>query len=157
MIPPRLCLLGRVAGLPVYLVSGERVRAELDIDFTMGGNGGVYAYCPKGEIWLDDGLNALDLNATALHELVERYLMLQYGWSYDRAHDAASERERVFRRELAKRRPRGFDAARVGEAYRAFLGAQQRGARETREAGRRMDKEIAEAMRAAKRRRAGTR
>ena len=36
--PPRIRRLGYVTGLPVYLVSGERVRNDIDIDFTQGGN-----------------------------------------------------------------------------------------------------------------------
>ena len=35
---PRIRRLGHVTGLPVYLVSGEQVRNQIDIDFTQGGN-----------------------------------------------------------------------------------------------------------------------
>lgn len=119
--PPRLRLLGRVAGFAVYLVSGERVRDEVDIDFTLGGNEAVYTYVPPGEIWIDDAAHALDRTATALHELVERDLMLHHGMDYDRAHDAASARERLFRRGLVRRHPTKFDAHSVAIAYRAYL------------------------------------
>jgi hypothetical protein len=80
MKPPRLRFLGRVGGLPIYLVSGEKVRNELDIDFTQGGNDGVYSfYIPAPEIWIDDALHGLDRTATALHEMVERDLMVHHG------------------------------------------------------------------------------
>jgi hypothetical protein len=110
--PPRLRLLGRVAGLPVYLVNGERVRNELEIEFTSGGHGYVYpAFIPKGEVWLDDAIHGpIDLMATTYHEIIERDLMKPpSSWSYGRAHDVASKLEIEFRRELAQRRPRTFD------------------------------------------------
>jgi hypothetical protein len=118
--PPRLRLLGHVAGVAIYVVSGEQVRDDVDIDFTMGGNEAVYTYVPPGEIWIDDAAHVLDRTATALHELVERDLMLRHGMDYDRAHDAANIRERAFRR--LQRRPLGkFDAGAVAAAYRAYL------------------------------------
>lgn len=125
LAPPRLRLLGRVAGLPVYLVSGEYVRNHLDIDFTQGGNDGVYSfYIPLGEIWIDDALHGLDRTATALHEMVERDLMVKHGMAYDPAHEIASSCERPFRRELARAGVTGFDAGRLEVAYRAYLRSQ---------------------------------
>ena len=117
MKPPRIRLLGYVTGLAVYLVDGERVRNELDIDFTCGGNEAVYPnYVPKGEIWIDDVLGPLDQTATILHEIVERNLMLGKGWSYERAHDAASSRERPFRSILKRAQTKRLDLARVRAA-----------------------------------------
>lgn len=138
--PPRLQVLGRVAGLSVYLVSGEQVRNTLDIDFTQGGNEAIYpTYVPRGEIWLDDAIRTFDRMATTLHELVERDLMLHHGLGYDRAHDRASAQERVFRRDLARDRPREFDARRVSGAYRAYL-------RDTRRPARQLEREIGAAL-----------
>jgi hypothetical protein len=119
--PPRLRYLGKIAGLPTYLVSGEKIRNEIDIDFTCGGNESVYpTYVPPGEIWIDDGLKVFDQMATALHEIVERDQMIRFGKSYDDAHEVASANERPFRRELARERPTKFDARRVGAAYAAY-------------------------------------
>ena len=120
--PPRLRLLGRVAGFPVYLVSGEQVRNELDIDFTQGGNDGIYPlYIPAPEIWIDDALHGLDRTATALHEMVERDLMVRHGWEYDPAHEVASSYEKPFRRQLRAAGVREFDPRRLEVAYRAYL------------------------------------
>ncbi len=120
MKSPRIRLLGYVTGLPVYLVDGLLVRNKIDLDFTCGGNGAVYPnYVPRNEIWIDDALNAFDRTATVLHEIVERNLMFDRGWSYDRAHDAASASERVFREELALRPPRATDLHRVEAALLA--------------------------------------
>jgi hypothetical protein len=118
--PPRLRYVGRCTGLSVYIVDGERVRHEHDIDFTMGGNEAIYPkYVPKGEIWIDDALHPLDATATTFHEIVERDLMMRLGWSYDDAHDAASACEIIFRKDLTEHRPSTLDLARVEAAFNA--------------------------------------
>jgi hypothetical protein len=119
---PRIKLLGRVAGLPVYLVDGEKIRNETEIEFTSGGHGYVYpAFIPKGEVWLDDAIyGAIDLMATTYHEVIERDLMKPpSSWSYSRAHDVASKLEVEFRRRLAAQRRKTFDGALVTREIRA--------------------------------------
>jgi len=119
---PRLQRLGKVSGLDVYLVSGEYVRNNIDIDFTCGGQEAVYpSYVPPGEIWLDDAAGPLDRTATCLHEIVERDQMMRHGKDYNDAHEVASATERPFRRELAKSPPRAFDPRRVAVAYKKYL------------------------------------
>jgi hypothetical protein len=141
--PPRLRLLGRVSGIAIYLVDGERVRNEIDVDFVNGGNGGVYpSYIPQDEIWVDDAQHALDRTATALHELVERDLMLHRGMGYDRAHDEANVHERALRWTLAHHRPEVYDARRVAVAYRAYLRGQCK-----HKTARQLDQEITGALR----------
>lgn len=156
---PRLRLLGRCRGLNIYLVDGEKIRNTIDIDFTCGGQAMIYpSYVPVGEIWIDNALRALDRTATVLHELVELELMLR-GWDYDRAHDVASKRERVFRRELQKKPPRDVDLARVAIALsapspRSLGGPRTPGQRDrartsaiaTRLDNQRRDREIAEVL-----------
>ena len=138
LLRPRLRLLGRGEGLLVYLVDGEYVRNELDIDFVNGGNGAVYShYIPLDEIWIDDAQRSLDRTATALHELVERDLMLHHGRSYDSAHDLANMYERSFRQRLKHHRPRSYDSREVMDAYRAYLCARRR------KTARQLDHEIA--------------
>jgi hypothetical protein len=136
---PRLRLLGRGNGLAVYLVDGEYVRNEIDVDFVNGGNGGVYpSYIPQDEIWIDDAQHPLDRTATALHELVERDLMLHHGRNYDSAHDLANMYERAFRRGLKHHRPVVYNSREVMEAYRAYLWD-----RRGRKTARQLDHEIA--------------
>lgn len=139
--PPRLRLLGRVDGLAIYLVDGERVRDDVDVDFVNGGNEAVYSYVPPGEIWIDDAQHPIDRTATALHEIVERDLMLNHGMGYDAAHDAANGHERAFREALKRRPPSRFDARRLAAAYRVYL-------RETptRKRSRQLDHEITAAL-----------
>jgi hypothetical protein len=140
--PPRLRLLGRVDGLSIYLVDGERVRNEIDVDFVNGGNGAIYpSYIPLDEIWIDDAQHALDRTATALHELIERDLMLHHGRNYDSAHDLANVYERAFRWELKHHRPTGYAARRVVGAYHSYL----RG-RQGHKTARQLDREITGAL-----------
>jgi hypothetical protein len=118
---PRIRRLGYVTGLPVYLVSGEKVRNDIDIDFTQGGNEAAYpGYVPPGEIWIDDAMHVLDRIATVFHEIVERNLVLYGGVNYDDAHDVALEREKVFRAELLRKRPASTDLKLVTAALRPF-------------------------------------
>lgn len=118
---PRLRLLGHVTGLPVYLVSGEQVRNQIDIDFTQGGNEAAYpGYVPAGEIWIDDAMHALDRIATIFHEIVERNLVLYGGVDYDDAHETACKREIEFRKELARKRPTSTDLRLVAAALRPY-------------------------------------
>ena len=118
---PRLRLIGHVTGLPVYLVSGEKVRNQIDIDFTQGGNEAAYpGYVPAGEIWIDDAMHSLDRIATIFHEIVERNLVLFGGMDYDKAHDIACKREIEFRKDLARKRPASTDLRLVTAALRPY-------------------------------------
>ncbi len=140
--PPRLRLLGHVAGLVIYLVDGEYIRDDIDVDFVNGGNEAVYpSYVPSGEIWIDDAQHALDRTATALHELVERDLMLQHGMGYEWAHDAANGHERAFRKDLELHRPKRFDVSRLGAAYAVYFGEKPHQKRSPR-----LDRKITEAL-----------
>ena len=118
---PRIKRMGMVTGLPVYLVSGEFVRNNIDIDFTQGGNEAAYpGYVPPGEIWIDDAMHALDRIATVFHEIVERNLVLFRGWSYDDAHDVACKREIELRKKLAQQKPTSTDLRLVTAALRPY-------------------------------------
>ena len=119
--PPRIRRLGYVTGLPVYLVSGERVRNDIDIDFTQGGNEAAYpGYIPAREIWIDDAMHVIDRIATIFHEIVERNLVLYGGLDYDKAHDIACKREIEFRKELARKKPATTDLRIVTAALRPY-------------------------------------
>ena len=119
--PPRLRLMGYVTGLPVYLVSGEKVRNEIDIDFTQGGNEAAYpGYVPVDEIWIDDAMHALDRIATIFHEIIELNLVKYGGMDYDKAHEIACKREIEFRKELAKKQPTSTDLRLVTRALKPY-------------------------------------
>jgi hypothetical protein len=103
----RTKLLGHLAGRSCYLVDGEMLRNNVDIDFTQGGNGARYGYVPRAELWVDECLGEGDRWPTLLHELIEDHLMI-LGRSYEDAHEEASAFEMSFRDEGKV----GFEAVR---------------------------------------------
>lgn len=83
----------------IYIVDGNYIRNNIDIDFVGGGNPSRYQYVPKGELWvekLSDG-NKNDIDAFIEHEYVECERMKNKGESYDVAHEKASEVEKIIR------------------------------------------------------------
>jgi hypothetical protein len=80
-------------GTDVWLVNGEEVRNHSKVDFIEGGNDQVYDFIPKGQIWLEDGLNSEELPYILYHEFTERALMRDKGMSYNQAHKIASDKE----------------------------------------------------------------
>src|SRR5262249_40013237 len=65
--------------------------------FLAGGNDQRYRYNPKGEVWVDSRMGMSELLYTIEHELLERKLMRERGWTDDRAHDKALAMEEVIR------------------------------------------------------------
>ena len=89
--------------IKVYLIDAEHIRTNIDIDYTMGGHGYIYPnYIPEDEVWIDDRMNELDINATTVHELDERKHMKTMDWNYSKAHDHASKKELDIRKKLEK-------------------------------------------------------
>lgn len=80
-------------GTKVFLVDGNYIRNNVDIDFTMGGHDYVYPkYIPKNEIWLDKDMAKNDFENTLRHENTERQKMIG-GEKYDKAHEIANKEE----------------------------------------------------------------
>jgi hypothetical protein len=77
--------LGKRQGQHVWIVDGARV-CQIYPAFIMGGNDQRYRFNPPNEIWIDNRMGVDELNYTLAHELIERKLMREKGWSYDRAH-----------------------------------------------------------------------
>jgi hypothetical protein len=77
----------------VYTVDGDYVRDKYYNEFTMGGNGYRYKFIPKSEVWLEQCLDDQDAEDTLVHEVKESKLMAK-GWSYNKAHKAASSTEK---------------------------------------------------------------
>ena len=78
-------------------VRGEIIRQCFDRAFIFGGNPAVYDYVPEGEIWIDVRQDPREIPYTIFHELHEYKLMSRKGWSYDRAHRRATEKEKKMR------------------------------------------------------------
>ncbi len=78
--------LGRFS---VWIVDGNKVRDSVYTDWLYGGNGERYRFNPRNEIWIDNDISCQEYRYTLAHELRERHLMAQFGWTYDDAHDSA--------------------------------------------------------------------
>jgi hypothetical protein len=92
----------QVYDVSYILVDGPFVRDNVHVDFVEGGHYYRYAFIPENEIWIEDDMTRLDQVTTAVHETRERYLMKEFGWGYDKAHDAATEIETKLRQLLMK-------------------------------------------------------
>lgn len=79
-------LLGKRQGMKVWIVDRDTVVRSLYPEFIMGGNDQRYRFNPLDEVWIDSNIGVEELEYTIEHELIERKLMLERGWSYDRAH-----------------------------------------------------------------------
>jgi hypothetical protein len=121
----------------IWIVDGDKVCRELYPEFIMGGNDQRYRFNPVDDIWIDNRIAIEELEYTIAHELIERKLMQDKGWSYNRAHTEggiATEkvmRERDARRVAARKRAAAAlvaperlhaDPVCVGDMYKAFYG-----------------------------------
>ena len=100
---------GKVDDCLVRYVRGEGVRRELDPEFVFGGNGFVYDYVPKNEVWIDVKVDPKEIPFVLLHELTERKLMMSEKKSYDVAHDMAVAVEKEERRTHGAKYPGDAD------------------------------------------------
>jgi hypothetical protein len=94
-------LEGADAEVVIWLVDGDLVRRDLNIDFTEGTNefapSGL-GIVPAGEVWIDDATPPDEWEFVVLHELTERALMAE-GMEYEEAHRRANVKELVARRQ----------------------------------------------------------
>jgi hypothetical protein len=84
--------------LKVFVVDGQYVRNNYNVDFTEGGHHYRFDFIPENEIWLDLDVNVKEIKFVLLHELIERRLMKTKNLEYDLAHTKASEKELNARR-----------------------------------------------------------
>lgn len=89
--------IGKREGQNIWIVDGNRIASEIYAEWIMGGNDQRYRFNPVDEIWIDDRIGAEELEYTIAHELLERRLMQERGWSYDRAHNSALLLEKELR------------------------------------------------------------
>lgn len=98
---------GMRQGQKIWIVDGEKVARTLFPDFIMGGNDQRYRFNPPDDVWIDNRLGIEEYLYTLEHELIERKLMRERGWSYDRAHAEGLALEKVLRerdRRLSEKR-----------------------------------------------------
>lgn len=81
----------------VFLIDGEFVRDELDINFCLGGHHYVYDFIPEEEIWVEEMKDERDTKDNMGHEIYERRLMKEDGLEYEKAHEKALVYEKSLR------------------------------------------------------------
>lgn len=85
----------------VYIVDGDYIRSNINVDFVEGGNSEVYDYVPKDEIWVEEMKDRKEMWFNFQHEVYERALMkADPKMDYNDAHDKAVERETAQRHKL---------------------------------------------------------
>ncbi|CAN5464884.1 hypothetical protein BH10BAC5_BH10BAC5_11830 [soil metagenome] len=93
---------GKIKNDNIWIVDGEKVRNEILPDFIFGGNEMRYPFIPKNEIWISNDIPAIEYETTLEHEINERDLMRDLGWSYANAHDSSLQIEIKLRRGFEK-------------------------------------------------------
>ena len=115
--------LGKREGQRIWLVDGAKVVRKIYPAFVMGGNDQRYRFNPDDEVWIDNRLTLDEFEYTVAHELIERKLMREKGYSYGRAHTAGLALERVMRERDDKRvqKREKTSTLPVKGVYRRFL------------------------------------
>jgi len=80
---------GQKDGFTIWIVDGYKVRHNVYSSFLYGGNEQRYLFNPKGEIWIDNAVSCEEFELTLAHELNERKLMAEFGWTYEKSHDSS--------------------------------------------------------------------
>ncbi len=82
------------ANVSIFIVNGEYIRDNLDIDFVEADNDAHNpALIDLGEVWIDGDVSSGEFRVNMIHELTERRLMIEQGMAYEQAHPKASEAE----------------------------------------------------------------
>ncbi|MFO0927280.1 MAG: hypothetical protein U0736_09600 [Gemmataceae bacterium] len=77
----------------VWLVDGNLVRSYYKTDYTQGGHAYVYPWIPRGQIWVETGVDRREVPFVICHEYTERRLMRDARLDYDTAHPICSRME----------------------------------------------------------------
>lgn len=77
----------------VWCVDGCLVRSWYKTDYTEGGHGYVYPWCPKDQIWVEADMDRGEWPFITTHEYLEHRLMRDEKLDYDTAHALCSTLE----------------------------------------------------------------
>lgn len=80
---------GEYKGFNIWIVDGNYIRREIFNEFIYGGNDERYTFVPENEIWIDNSISSEEYLTTLEHEINERNLMRQNGYTYFDAHDSS--------------------------------------------------------------------
>ena len=89
----------KIDGVIIYRVKLEKVQ-EIDAEFVRCGHNYVFPYIPFPEIWIDDSLAGIDLQAAVEYAKLERELMKK-GMTHEAASQKAQLHENAFREKMA--------------------------------------------------------
>jgi hypothetical protein len=89
----------------VYLVDGDRVRNDKNVEFIGGGNAPADTDpknptdgdCPKGEIWIERMKDPTEQIFILVHEITEYIKMKYHKGTYDNSHPIANSVENAIR------------------------------------------------------------
>lgn len=82
-----------VQRITVWRIDGHLVRCYYKTDYTEGGHGYVYPWCPRNQIWIEKDIHPSELPYIVAHEYTELRLMRDCGFDYDKAHAICSKVE----------------------------------------------------------------
>lgn len=82
----------------VYIVDPFFVRNNLAVEFCLGGHFYRYSFIPENEIWIEPVQNKLDQDFNLAHEIIERWTMKHFNYSYLYAHKKSLKFEETIRR-----------------------------------------------------------
>ena len=101
---PRIKLWKKLpkSGLKIYVVDGQAIRDQYDVEFIQGGHSLHYDFIPKKEIWIDVNVSLKERKFVLAHKIFELGAMQKNGGDYDKAHKAASKYEKELRKENSK-------------------------------------------------------
>jgi hypothetical protein len=81
----------------IFIINGEFVRNNIDVNFVEGGHHYRYNYIAEDEIWIEDTGSSVDTAFNAAHEITERIYMKNQKMKYDSAHNIATSIEETLR------------------------------------------------------------
>jgi hypothetical protein len=88
MDQPYLQELAKISGFSVWMVDGNHIRDNIDIEFTNFGQHHAFNFIPEDEFWIDKEYAPGEANFFITHLLIEHKLMKE-GKSYEDALEAA--------------------------------------------------------------------
>jgi hypothetical protein len=113
--PDRLpAMVGKIGGIEVRLVDGNRTKLSHGMDFAEGANdleiierSGLDQHgIPDRTVLIDALVDPWEYVPNAYHELYERRCMAEEGETYDEAHETANRHEQIIRAEIMPDRRR---------------------------------------------------
>lgn len=85
--------VGDADGNHIFLVNGDEVKDQFEMDFVEGGNDLRWDFIPDHQVWIDAGQDRARWPHITVHELEERRRMAK-GMGYQKAHEIANKIEK---------------------------------------------------------------